>query len=105
MAKLIICNKIYNCNLNKKLSSYDNNYYDIDWKSYGDGAYIHTDNTMIKIVYNEVYNTLTLIIGHYDYLNERFIPLLELSDSYAEKIDFGGIIWDDTIDMGEEYDD
>ena len=101
MAKLIILNNEYNCILNKELSSYDNNYYNIDWKSYVNSAYIHTDNTMVKIEYNEAYNTLTLILGHYDYLNERYIPLIEMCDSYAERIDFGGIIWDDTIDIGE----
>lgn len=95
MNKLILCGKEFRCYREDKISSYDDNYYTID----NDGhlcceeLFLHQHNIMIREVYNEAYNTITLTIGYYNYAEERFFPLIELSEMYNENIVFGTIGW------------
>ena len=93
MAKIIINDCELHCYINKKLSKYNDTYYDIEQRYFGDKFHLHSENTMLRVKYNEESNTATLIIGHYDYINEKFYPLLEYCNSYNDVVNFGNIVW------------
>ena len=94
MPKLIINGNEIHCYRDEKLSKYDCNYYFIaERKIFGDFLDVHSENILIREEYNEALNSITLSIGHYDYLDERFYPMFDFCDGYDEEINFGNIIW------------
>lgn len=95
--KFVINGCEFNCIHKKELSKYNENYYVLDWKSYGDICYIHTDNFMIREEVDEALNSVTITLGYYDYINNKYNPLIELCNSYNEVMDFGKIIWKDCL--------